>query len=79
LQNREKHQARECPVRRPVADLRSDAMAKTQGDRKKKEAKRLRNKYRRISREARKGMSGAQERREALDLRLKLLGIRTNV
>jgi len=54
-------------------------MAKTQGVRKKKEAKRLRNKYRHISGEARKGMPGAEELRKVLDVQLKLIGVRTNV
>ncbi len=54
-------------------------MAKTRREREKQEAKRLRNKYRRIASDARKGVPGAEEKRETLDIKLKLVGIRTNV
>lgn len=53
-------------------------MAKTQRARKKQEAKRLRNKYRRIASDARKGTPGAEEKRQQLDTRLKMLDIRRN-
>lgn len=54
-------------------------MAITQKGRKKREAKRLRAKYRRVASSARKGLPGAEQKRQLLDDRLKLIGVRSNV
>jgi hypothetical protein len=53
-------------------------MAITQKGRKKREAKRLRNKYRHVASNARKGVPGAEDKRQLLDDQLKLIGVRSN-
>lgn len=50
----------------------------TARERKKRDAKRLRAKYRTLHSDARRGTPGAAEKRDALDDRLKLLGVRLN-
>lgn len=50
----------------------------TARERKKREAKRLRAKYRALHSEARRGTPGAAEKRDVLDAQLKLIGVRLN-